>query len=239
MPDYTLEDGKGTSIREDAGLEEGYVDLDINGLTAETAPLDTDYLAMQRGTDDPEKVTIGKVRGGYDTLWVPAAAMTPSETDGATAETKEFGTNNMTHDVMSFPGTGNDTHAEFDVVMPEAWDRGTIKAKVYWYAGGDANPNEYVEYYIAVGARSNDDALDAVLGTAVDIEDQHIADDDLHITAASGVITVGGSPALGDLLHFRLSRDYDHAGSGTAMDVDAHVLGVYIQYQKTNNVAAW
>jgi hypothetical protein len=239
MADYTLTNGKGTSIREDAGEQEGYVDLDINGLSEEATPADTDHLVLQRGSNDPLKVLIGKLRGGYDTLWIPAAAMAPSETDGATAATNEYATEGMTHDVMTFAGADNDTHAEFDVVMPEAWDRGAIKVKVYWTAGGDANADEWVEFYLAAGARSDDDALDSALGTAVDIADQLIADDDLHITPASGALTVGGTPSLGDLIHFKLSRDYDHDGGGTAMDVDAHVLGVLIQYQKTENVAAW
>jgi hypothetical protein len=241
MADYTLTNGKGTAVREDAGAQEGYVDLDINSLIEEATPIDTDHLALQRGSDDPRKVPLGKVRGGYDTLWIPAAAMAPSETDGATAATKGYATEGMTHDVMTFAGADNDTHAAFDVVMPEAWDRGAIKVKVYWTAGGDANIDEWVEFYLAAGARSDDDALDAALGTAVNIVDQFIAADDLHVSPASAALTVGGTPALGDLIHFKLSRDYDHdsGGGGVAMDVDAHVLGVLIQYQKTENVAAW
>jgi hypothetical protein len=61
----------------------------------------------------------------------------------------------------------------------------------------------------------------------------------LHVSPASSALTVGGSPALGDLIHFKLSRDYDHDGGGTAMDVDADVLGVLIQYKKNNEVSAW
>jgi hypothetical protein len=240
MADYTLQDGRGTSVREDAGEQEGYVDVDINGLSAAGDVQDTDNVVVQRGSNNPQKATKAQLTATYETLWIGAGAMVPSETDGATAETVEYATNGITHDVMVFAGADNDTHAEFDVVMPEAWDRSTIKAKVYWTPGdADANADEYVEFYLAAGARSNDDALDAVLGTAVDIADQLIADDDLHITAASGALTVGGSPALGDLVHFKLSRDYDHTGGGTAMDVDADVLGVLIQYQRNQAVSAW
>jgi hypothetical protein len=245
MADYTLQDGKGTSVREDAGQQEGYVDLDINGLSALTPLQASDQVAIQRGSNNPQKSTLTTLKAlldsiaGYETLWIGAGAMTPSETNGATAETVEYGTNDITHDVMRFAGADNDTHAEFDVVMPEAWDRSTIKVKVYWTAGGDANPDEYVEFYLAAGARGDDDPLDAALGTAVDIADQVVADEDLHITAASGALTVGGSPALGDLVHFKLSRDYDHDGGGTAMDVDADVLGVLIQYKRDQAVNAW
>ena len=103
----------------------------------------------------------------------------------------------------------------------------------------DVNADEHVKFYLAAGARSDDDALDDALGTSVDMADQVIADEDLHITPASGALTVGGTPALGDLVHFKLSRDYDHDGGGTAMDVDAWVLGVLIQYRKNQEVSAW
>jgi hypothetical protein len=227
--------------------EEAYVNLDIDGLAdVGEALVGTDLIAVDHeanGTNRKSEIsrlkTYLKTAGVYDTLWIPAAAMIPSKTNGAEAETVEYGTNDVTHDVMVFAGADNDTHAEFDVVMPEAWDRSTIKVKVYWTAGGDATPDEYVEFYIAAGARSNDDPLDAALGTAVDMADQLIADDDLHITPASGALTVGGSPALGDLVHLKLSRDYDHTGGGTAMDVDADVLGVLIQYQRNQAVSAW
>jgi hypothetical protein len=240
MADYTLTDGKATLVRESVGDAEGYVDLDINGCTEETAPVGTDHLVLQRGAADPKKVLLSNVRGVYDTLWVPAASMAPSKTDGASAETVEFATNGITHDVLVFAGIGGDTHAEFDVAMPDQWDRGTIKAKVFWSNGGaDVAASEYVEFYLAAGARSNDDALDAVLGSAVDIADQLIADGDLHVTAATPAITVGGTPALGDLVHFKLSRDYDHAGGGAAMDENAYVFGVLLQYAKTADVVAW
>jgi hypothetical protein len=52
-------------------------------------------------------------------------------------------------------------------------------------------------------------------------------------------LTVGGTPALGDLIHFKVTRDYDYAGAGSAMDVDLRLIGILIQFNKTNTVAAW
>lgn len=178
--------------------------------------------------------------GVYKTLFVPAGAMVPSVTSGAAAATVEWGTNDITQDVMTFAGLSADDNAEFGLVMPEAWDRGTVKYKVYWTNGdAAANAAEYVGFSLAAGAISNDDALDAALGSGVAVEDQLIADDDLHVTAASGALTVGGSPALGDMVQFKLTRDFDYAGAGAAMDVDAYVLGVLVQYRENLEVAAW
>jgi len=176
----------------------------------------------------------------YDEIYIPAGALIPSETAGATAETVEYGTNDMSHDVMTFAGASADDNAEFDIVMPPSWDRSTVKYKLYWAPGhADANADEYVGFSLAAGARADDDALDAVLGTGIVVADQAIADNDLHITDASSALTVSNTPALGNLVHFKLTRDYDYAGAGAAMDVNAYVLGILIQYKKTNTVSAW
>jgi hypothetical protein len=71
------------------------------------------------------------------------------------------------------------------------------------------------------------------------IADQLIVDDDLHVSAASGDITISGTPALGDMIHFKLRRDYDYTGGGTAMDVPTYVFGVLIQYRENLEVTAW
>jgi len=177
----------------------------------------------------------------YDTLWIPADQMYPSATNGADSEDADYASNGLTRTAMLFAGDTADETAEFTMVMPESWDRSTIKAKVYWAPGhADANASEYVRFSLSAVAVSNDDALDVALGSAQTMDDQAIADDDLHITPASAAITVGGTPALDDLVHFKLTRDYDYeGGGGTAMDVDARVFGVLIQYKKSNAITAW
>ena len=58
----------------------------------------------------------------------------------------------------------------------------------------------------------------------------------LHISGATPSITIGGTPALGDLVHFKISRNV----SGTDdMTEDAWLFGVLIQYKKSNDVTAW
>lgn len=239
MADYTLTHGKGTAVREDAGAQEGYVDLDIHGLTIETSPADSDHLVLQRGSSDPRKVTVEKLLEnagggglGYDLLWVPAAAMVPATTDGAEADTIETAASKQNHDIMKFKGADNDTHAEFDVVMPPAWDRGTVKVKVLWTPGAGASPGSWAKFMLAALALSDDDALDQALGSAVDIEDQVVADGDLHASGPSAALTVGGTPALEDMVHFRLTRDFDGVGSGgvTAVTAKSVVFDVHTNW---------
>ena len=56
------------------------------------------------------------------------------------------------------------------------------------------------------------------------------------ITVATAVVTVQGTPALGDLVHCRISRDAD---TDTSV-LDAWLMGVRIEYGKNANAStAW
>lgn len=174
----------------------------------------------------------------YDLLWVPALAMTSLVTNGAEPGSKEFATNDIMQDYLAFD-TSTEEYAAFNVVMPENWDRSTIKAKFYWAPYDDTgSTSDTVEWEIAAGAISNDDAIDAALGTSQVISDTLLAGEsgDLHISNATPAITVGGSPALGDLIHFKISRNV--AGSDVYAK-DALLFGVAIQFGITGTITAW
>ena len=204
--------------------------------------LDEDTMASDSALKVPTQQSVKAYvdRAVYGHIWVPASDMKESTTAGSTAAAIEYGTNDLTHAVQVFAGDTADESAEFNLVMPPEWDRGTIKFKALWAPGhANSNPDEYIKLTMAAGAFSNDDALDAALGTGVAVEDQASTDDDLLVTDASAAITVGGSPALLDLIHFKITRDWDYAGAGAAMDVDLRLFGVVIQYTKSAAVAAW
>jgi hypothetical protein len=215
----------------------------ITDLTGHGWVVDEDTLVSNLDTKVPTQQSVKAYvdnRFNYKTIWVPASQMTPSVTNPAGTETHQYATEPTSHYVLLYDGLAQDEHAEFNIIMPESWDLGTIKYKVYW-TNGDvlANAGEYVSFYLAATAHSNDDTLEAALGTAVTVEGQHIADDDMQVTIASEALTIGGTPILGDMVHFRLSRDFDYAGAGVAMDVDARVFGVLIQYKEDQTVTAW
>jgi len=179
----------------------------------------------------------------YDVMWIPAGAMTPSDTGGAIPEVMETGVNDTSHDVLDFTDELSDTFAEFNIAMPEAWDLGTIKAKVYWMPeDGESSENQWVRFTLAGRAFKNGDELDAANGTARNMDDQVLVSDGyVHITAASAAITVAGTPAMGSMVHLKLSRVFDFAGSGGAALVgNARVLGVLIQYKKSSTaITEW
>lgn len=191
------------------------------------------------GTDTSRAVTAANVFSmyGYETIFIPASAMTPTATNGATAGTTEYATNDINIDYLSFDGA-TEQYAEFQCPMPENWDRSTIKAKFFWTSATGSTAGDTVEWEIAAGALSDNDAIDAALGTGQVISDALLADNggDMQLSGATPALTVGGTPALADMVHFKVSRN---VGGTDDMTEAAWLFGAWIQYKITNTVAAW
>jgi hypothetical protein len=182
--------------------------------------------------------------GFLTTIWVPATAMLPTTTNGAAAGINEYATNDMMRAYYAFDDA-TEEFVCFDIVMPEGWNRGTIKAKFYWSSASGSSAGDTVEWEMGALAVGDDDALDATLGTAQVITDTVLAgtNGDLHITSATPAITVGGTPALADMVHFKASRN---VGGTDDMAEDAWLFGILIQvtetfpdYSGTNAIVAW
>jgi len=172
-----------------------------------------------------------------DEFFVGGGSMTASLTNGAQPGVVADATNGLTRSVMLFKGVVNDTSAEMDFRMPSNWDRGTVKAKMMWAPSTGASASNNVRFTLAGVAVSDGDALDVALGSTVTIDDTVIAVGDLHTTPASAAMTIAGTPQVGDLLRFKVSRVYNYGGS--PMTVDAQVLGIVIQYGVSGAITAW
>jgi hypothetical protein len=182
------------------------------------------------GTGDPEDLTAAQARqilprtGVPREFWVSAAAFAPRATDGAALASTTYATNNHFLDQYDFDDEIEEA-IEALFSLPDAWDRGTIKARVYWGAGSGSGD---VVWGLSAGALSDDDAIDAPLGTEQTITDTLLAAGDMHITEASPALTVGGSPALNDAVLFRVARKA--ANGSDTVAVDAKFFGLKIQY---------
>lgn len=176
--------------------------------------------------------------GGYDTIYIDAAAMIPSTTNGALQGTKEYGTNDIDIDYFAFDAGATEERVQFKLKMPENWDIGTIKVKFDWTSDTGSTAGDTVEWGIKAGALSNDDAIDAALGTAQVITDTLLANNgtDLQTTGATPALTVGGTPALGDVIVFEVYRNTDGTDD---MAEDAWLTGITIQYSKAGVPVAW
>lgn len=178
-------------------------------------------------------------------LWISSDFMVGTTTNGSTWSESEYATNDV-QKFYQFFGTSTQQSACFDLVMPPGWNRSTIKAKFYWSCntnGGSAG--DTVEWGIMAMALSNHDAIDQAYGDEATVSDALTADNgaDLQISDATAAITIGGTPALGDLIQFKVRRNIDGADNLT---VGARLFGVLLEITETfpdasgtNAIATW
>ena len=170
-------------------------------------------------------------------IWIDAGAMVARTTNGAASDTTETTTNDLMIDSFLFDGT-TEEGVQFKLSFPQAWNAGTVKVKVYWDAATGASAAEGVVWGIKAGALANDDAIDTALGTEVEVADTVIAVGDLHITSATGAITIAGSPTVDEMIVFQIARKVGNASD--TMNEDAKLLGIKVQYTETSvEPSAW
>lgn len=182
---------------------------------------------FRMGTSDLDIVTAtGNIQvAGADPkrgIYVPAAAMYGATTSGAATGQYESSTNKVNVKVLDFD-TSSDEYACFNIPAPDYWDLSTITFQPHWTA---ASGSGTVCFVLQGLARSNDDALDTAYGTGQSSTDTLITALDEHIGPASSAITIGGTPAKGDMLYFRITRDV----SEDTLGVDARLLGIRIKF---------
>ncbi|RME97054.1 MAG: hypothetical protein D6773_16300 [Alphaproteobacteria bacterium] len=205
------------------------ISLDLGDLTEETAPAAGDFLAGEEAGGAQRKFDVSKVGTGKQTIWIPGGAMVATATAGATPETREIAADQPMLSVMSFP-TASNTNAQFNFVFPKgANETSTITYQVYWTADA-GTAAQTVNFDLSCLARSNDDPLGAAFGTAVASDDALIALNDVHVSPESAALTIGGTPAEGDIVFCQLERD-----TVDTLSDDAQVIGVKILYTTNAN----
>ncbi len=68
---------------------------------------------------------------GKQTIWIPAAAITPTASNGCATRTQvETTAGRPDMDVLDFDASA-DEHAQFSVAFPKSWNLGTITFQVF------------------------------------------------------------------------------------------------------------
>lgn len=223
--------------------------VDIHGRTelpTKDLVSEDEMIVFSVGAGDHFKMTVGEFahfvnsHDRYDTLWVPAGAMTPGDTNGASVVEIFVSGNQTTHDAMRFPySTQQETFVDFNVSLPDDWDAGTVKAKLFWRLSGvnSASPDTNVKFGVACAAYGDTDDYSVLLGNRVTVIDTVHGTSEIHITPATPAIPVGGTPAAGKMLHFQVSRMFQALED--SMSADANLLGVLLQYRRSGLQSAW
>lgn len=163
---------------------------------------------------------------GKQTVFIPAASMLAATTNGPASADIEATTNAQNYTVLDFDAS-TDEYAHFQIAMPKSWDEGTVTFQVFWST--TATDTDGVAWGLQGVAVSDGDTIDASWGTAVVVtDDAQSAAGDVLVTAESSAVTIGGTPAAGDMSFFRLFRDVSDANDD--MTEDARLIGIKLIY---------
>ena len=166
---------------------------------------------------------------GKQSMWVPAAAMNPTATNGCAGIAALDSGGNTGPDLytLDFAGATANEHAQFSVAFPSYWNEGTVTFKAYWTS--ETTDTDGVVWELKGVALADNDSLNTAFGTGQHVDDANIGTaKELHVTAESSAITIAGSPAAGELCYFNISRLQDD-GSDTAAE-DAKLIGIKLFY---------
>jgi len=166
------------------------------------------------------------------TVWIPAGAMTTRTTSGAASGTVETTTNKVMLKTLDFDASA-DEFVQFTIRMPKGWNEGTITAAFRW-SHAATTTNFGVIWGIQAVAVSDDDALDVAFGTAQVVTDTGGTTNDIYETGMTAAITVGGTPAEGDMVIFQVYRDVAAYSGGDTMAIDARLHGIVLTYTTTS-----
>jgi hypothetical protein len=84
-------------------------------------------------------------------------------------------------------------------------------------------------------ALSNDDNFDTAYGTAQTSTDTGGTTDDIYVAPESSAITIAGTPALGDVTHFRVGRVVANGSDTLAVDARLHGMWLHITTNAEND----
>lgn len=162
------------------------------------------------------------------TISLPSASFT-NATSGppGTLVTVESSANKVDINVRDFDKTSEER--VFTIFgMPNNWDGGTIKFKVFWTAttAGGGSAGETVVWGLKGVSLADDDAIDTAYGSEITVTDTVLALDDLHASPWSTVVTLSNTPSAGDLVQLKLSRK---PGSDN-LNGDARLIAVVLKY---------
>jgi hypothetical protein len=151
-------------------------------------------------------------------------------TNGAASGTTELATNDVMLRTFDFDTTTSEA-VQFMIAMPKSWNESTVTFQPIWTA---ASGSGGVVFEMAAVAFSDDDAMDAAMGTGQTSTDTLIAANDQHTGPESSAITIAGTPAENDLVCFQISRKV--ADASDTLAVDARLIGVRLFITTNSNV---
>jgi hypothetical protein len=211
-------------------------DTKVSALTADTAPTSDDLIYTVTdpgGTPASRKVTIANLwaaqaKGRTIATLQPEGSRPTGTLYAQLSAITDGSTPTSITPVLAYDGAAQDEHAEWDVTIP-SWYSGNGLTFVVKYAmsGTDADA---VQFEVRAKTLADTADLDSNLAiqsqTPTDITDTPTGTQNAMMVTAAGNVTHAnaGSPAAGDTVRIRVSRDFDHASNTN----DAQLVSVHV-----------
>jgi len=170
---------------------------------------------------------------GKETIWIPAAAMTPTVSNGsATLTSVETTAGRPDLIVLDFDKDA-DERAQFQVAFPKKWNLGTVTFQAFWTQSVGAVTDGVAWGLVAV-AVSDNETIDVAYGLPkIVTDDAQGAVEELYVTVESTVLTIAGTPADDDMVFFRIFRDVSDGNDDLAGD--ARLIGIKLFFTTDAN----
>lgn len=142
---------------------------------------------------------------GLETIYVPAAAMYPTTTNGSSDLEQVELSNGPELKCLDF-ADGADDFAQFTVSFPKSWNEGTVTFQAFWTVTG-TNTGTVAWGLSGVAFADNADQ-NAAFGTNVVATAKAFSgtSNDMTVSAVSGAVTITGA-AVDTLTYFQIMRD--------------------------------
>lgn len=178
-------------------------------------------------------VNIADTTVGRQTVFIPAAAMYPSATNGAETDEREIATSLIVAKSMAFPQSVN-RYAQFAIAMPKSWNKGTVSAEFIWFKTTGTGD---IRLGLQGVALANDDLLTTAFGTIQYSTDTALANNDVAVTPETPAITLGNTPSADtEYCVFRVERNGAHASDTLVQPI--YLLGIKLFYNITKGTDA-
>lgn len=164
---------------------------------------------------------------GRKTIDVPASAMETDGVDEPVPFWKRMAAGGAVVAGYSFSSSVA-KYVYFSLRMPKAWSKSALQVTaIYMHEGGQTAGLDGVVWQIAAHSFASDEAMTATFGSGVDVTADQANSNRLHVTN-EGSLTVAGTPATGEIVHFRATRKI--ADALDDLNVAAILHKLVIQY---------
>jgi len=164
---------------------------------------------------------------GSKHLFIPAAAMIPTTTAGCSVLTKiETTAGSPDLQVLDF-AADDDDHAQFQMAMPDSWDKGTITAQFFWTVSAAVSTG--LTWGIQAIAMGDNVSIDTAWSAPQVIDDDaQGATQEILVSDFTPAMTVQGTPLDDNMIFFRVFRDV--SATNDDMTQGGRLIGVRLAY---------